>query len=605
MKKAQNAPRWSQNTKQLVGATFLIMIGLVIYRFRSLLPPVIIAILLAYVLAPIVGWLSRILHIGRGWATALLYLLGIAALAAAPALSINPVVDEINKLELNFTDVVNQVLLWIEQFNQMKIEFAGREFVLPKIDLPTFDFQQIASMIQDAISTVAGGAVSFAKTVATGVGWVVFVAIITFYMIVDAERIGPSLLKLVPVDYQEEVSKLGVQLNHTWNAFLRGEIILCLIIGVMTWLATTAIGLPYSIALGIVAGVLEIIPSFGPFLAAIPAVIIALVQGSSFIPLPNWGMAILVALVYWMIQSLENNLLVPRIIGASLNLHPLVVLIGILAGATLGGILGVLLAAPVLASLREIIHYLYCKLADIDPFPPPPTFVEQIKKNKVRAFLFDLDGTLLDSDDMAVERWATRLRPVAFLDRVYDSKKLARRLIMALESPVNGLITLLDILGLDNLVLSMGERLNKLQAHQSPHRYRCVEGAIELIHELGQHYDLGIVTTRNHEDVQKFLQKFELEGVFKVIVTRQDVKRLKPHPESVRYAAKQLGILPEQCAMIGDTTVDMLAGKRAGALTVAVLCGFGERSELERLKPDLVLEITSQLPQHLTGPVQA
>lgn len=604
MRQESDIPRWSQNTKQLIGATLLILGGLMVYQFRSLLPSVIIAALLAYVLAPIVGWLSRVLRIGRGWTTALLYLLGIAALAVAPALSINPVIDEINRLELNFTNMINQILLWIEQFNEIEIEFAGYEFVLPQIDLPTFSIQQIASMLQDAVSTVAGSAVSVAKTVATGVGWVVFTAIITFYMIVDAERIGPALLRLVPLDYQVEVSQLGARLNRTWNAFLRGEIILCLTIGVVTWVATTSIGLPYSIALAIVAGALEIIPSFGPFLAAIPAVIIALVQGSSYIPLPNWGVAILVALIYWLIQSLENNLLVPRIIGASLNLHPLVVLIGILAGATLGGVLGVLLAAPTLASLREIIYYLYCKLADLDPFPPPPTFAERMRENEVRAFLFDLDGTLLDSDDMAVDKWAAWLRPVAFLDKVYDSKKLARRLIMALESPINSMITFLDVLHLDNLVLSMGESLRKIRAHRAPNRYSATPGAIEMLGKLGQHYHLGIVTTRNREDVQKFLQKFELDGVFKTIVTRQDVKRLKPHPESVRHAAKQLGLPPAQCAMIGDTTVDVQAGKRAGALTVAVLCGFGERPELERLKPDLVLDLTAHLPRHLAEPAQ-
>ncbi len=605
MKEARSVPRWSQNTKQLVGAALLILVGLTIYRFRSLLPPVIIAALLAYVLSPIVSWLSKNLRIKRGLATVLLYLIGLAAMAAAPAISISPVIDEINKLEINFTNLVNQIIYWVEQFNQAEIEFAGYVFVLPTIDIPTFDLQQIVNLLQNAISTVAGGAVSVVVTVASGVGWAVFIAVITFYMIVDAERIGPSLLRLIPADYQQEVAKLGAQLNRTWNSFLRGEIILCLSIGIVTWVATTAIGLPYSIALGIIAGVLEIIPSIGPFLAAVPAVVIALVQGSSFIPLPNWGIAILTALIYWLIQSLENNLLVPRIIGASLNLHPLVVMIGILGGATLGGILGVLLAAPVLASLRDIIYYLYCKLADLDPFPPPPTLAEQMRTRGTRALLFDLDGTLLDSDDMAVERWAVRLRPVAFLDRLYDSKKLARRLIMALESPINGLITLLDILGLDNLVLSMGEKLRKLQAHQAPNRYRCVDGTVELLRQVGASYDLGLVTTRSREDVQQFLRKFALQDTFKAIVTRQDVKRLKPHPESVRFAARQLGLSPRQCVMIGDTTVDIKAGQRAGALTVAVLCGFGEYAELERLKPDLILETTVQLSAHLPRPAQA
>lgn len=599
MKEARNVPLWSQNTKQLVGAALLILFGLTVYRFRSLLPPVIIAALLAYILAPVVTWLSKTLRIRRSVATILLYLIGLGALAAAPAISITPVLDEINKLELNFTDLVNQVIYSIEQFNQAEIQVAGYIFVLPTIDIPAFDFQQIVNLLQNTLSTVAGGAVSVVKTVASGVGWMVFIAVITFYMIVDADRIGPSLLKLVPSEYRDEVSKLGAQLNRTWNSFLRGEIVLCLSIGIMTWVATTAIGLPYSIALAIVAGALEIIPSIGPFLAAVPAVVIALVQGSSYLPLPNWGMAILTALVYWLIQSLENNLLVPRIIGASLNLHPLIVMIGLLGGATLGGILGILLAAPVLASLRDIIYYLYCKLADLDPFPPSPTLAEQMRGRGTRALLFDLDGTLLDSDDMAVERWAMRLRPFSLAGRLYDSNRLARRLIMALESPINGLITVLDILGLDNLVLSMGEKLRDLQAHPSPDRYRCVEGTVELLRQLQADYDLGLVTTRNREDTRRFLEEFDLHDVFKVVVTRQDVKRLKPHPEGVRYAAKQLGLPPEQCVMIGDTTVDIKAGQRAGALTVAVLCGFGERPELERLDPDLILDTTAQLSSHL------
>jgi phosphoglycolate phosphatase len=351
--------------------------------------------------------------------------------------------------------------------------------------------------------------------------------------------------------------------------------------------------------LGIVAGLLELIPSLGPILSSVPAILLALFQGSSYINMSNLSIAILVAIIYWMIQSLENNLLVPRIIGASLNLHPLIVIIGVLAGATLGNILGVLLAAPVLASLRDIIYYVYCKLADLDPFPPPPTFAERVQERGICSFLFDLDGTLLDSDDMAVERWATRLRPVAFLDKVYDSKRLARRLIMFLETPMNIVITILDVIGLDGLVLSMGESLRGVAAWQAPHRYACVDGTIDMVRRLSQEYNLGIVTTRSRDDAQKFLKKFELHDVFKVVVTRQDVKRLKPHPEPVRYAARELGCEPEQCVMVGDTTVDIHAGKRAGALTIAVLCGFGERPELRRLEPDLLLDTTSQLEQYL------
>jgi hypothetical protein len=126
-----------------------------------------------------------------------------------------------------------------------------------------------------------------------------------------------------------------------------------------------------ALILGIMAGVLEIIPNIGPTIAAIPAVLIAYFQGSTYLPLSNGWFALLVIGIYVVIQQVENNILVPRIIGRSLNLHPLVVIIGAIAGARLAGILGMFLAAPMLASLRILGNYVYCKLLDLEPFDEP------------------------------------------------------------------------------------------------------------------------------------------------------------------------------------------------------------------------------------------
>ena len=149
-------------------------------------------------------------------------------------------------------------------------------------------------------------------------------------------------------------------------------------------------------------------------------------------------MAIIVAVTYMAIQSIENNLLVPRIMCSTLNLHPALVIIGVLGGVTLGGILGALLASPTLATLRHVMRYVYFKLADSDPFPPPPSFATQMKERQVRAILFDLDGTLLDTDDMLVDQIAGKLSPVAFVDRLYTRRRFARKVIMALETISRG-----------------------------------------------------------------------------------------------------------------------------------------------------------------------
>jgi len=425
--------------------------------------------------------------------------------------------------------------------------------------------------------------------------------VLAFYLLLDAERVGSSLQSLVPPTYRREAAGILAQASKTWNAFLRGQLVLCTFIGVLTWLATSVAGLRFSIALGIVAGVLELIPSLGPLLAAVPAVLLALFQGSAILPTTNLGDAIIVTGIYVLIHLIENNFLGPRIIGSSLHLPPMIVIIGVLGGVTVGGLLGALLAAPVLATLRDMLHYVYCKLADIDPFPEPPGFAAKVQAHGVRAILFDLDGTLLDTDDMWVNRLASLLQPVPFLSRMYDARRLARRLIMAAESPMNILVALVDIVGLDDKLLSLGEWLRRVYGQREPGHYVAIDGTVELVRALSQEYDLAIVTLRNRAETQAFIEHFGLQGCFKATITRQDVKRLKPHPEPVVRAARQLGYTPQQCLVVGDTAVDVQAGSRAGALTVSVLCGFGERSELARLQPDLILETTSQLTPYLRG----
>jgi phosphoglycolate phosphatase len=126
-----------------------------------------------------------------------------------------------------------------------------------------------------------------------------------------------------------------------------------------------------------------------------------------------------------------------------------------------------------------------------------------------------------------------------------------------------------------------------------------MDGTVPFVRELSAQYDLAITTTRNRADTQRFIEQFDLADCFKTVITRQDVKRLKPHPEPVRRAAQELGYSPTQCIVVGDTTVDVQAGKRAGALTVGVLCGFGERPEMARLGPDLLLETTAELSANL------
>jgi predicted PurR-regulated permease PerM len=144
-----------------------------------------------------------------------------------------------------------------------------------------------------------------------------------------------------------------------------------LIIGAVTFILALIVGLPNALLLALLAGVLEFIPNIGPVLATIPAILLALFQyESSWLGTlvgPFW-FAVIVILLYGLVQRVENMYLVPRIIGRSLNLHPLVVLIGAIIGASVASVFGILLAAPLLATAKLLLTYIYNKLLDQPPF---------------------------------------------------------------------------------------------------------------------------------------------------------------------------------------------------------------------------------------------
>jgi HAD superfamily hydrolase (TIGR01549 family) len=226
-------------------------------------------------------------------------------------------------------------------------------------------------------------------------------------------------------------------------------------------------------------------------------------------------------------------------------------------------------------------------------FPEDPAFPQA--KAGVKAIFFDLDGTLVDTDDAFLEALASRLDRWSRLFRRGDPRPTLRRVALAAERPVNAVVTVLDTLGLDDNVFSIGDRLRRLRGLRVQGHFVPVDGVLQALRELQQSYRLGLITTRSRADARSFISQFDLSGVLEVVVTREDTRRLKPHPEPVRRAVGSLSLLPSQCVMVGDTVVDVVSAKAAGAYAIGVLCGFGERAELVEAGADLILETTSQL----------
>jgi len=219
---------------------------------------------------------------------------------------------------------------------------------------------------------------------------------------------------------------------------------------------------------------------------------------------------------------------------------------------------------------------------------------------RVRALCFDVDGTLSDTDDLFVEKLARLLQPFHFLFPERNIKHAARRIVMATESPANFLIGLPDIIGLDDKMATLIDLVYRRLGHKPKKNFLLVPGVKETLQEIGNRYPLAVVSARDGRTTNAFLEQFDLLPLFRCVATSQTCKHTKPFPDPILWAAQQIGIPAEACLMVGDTTVDIRAGKAAGAQTVGVLCGFGEEDELRRSGADLILLSTTELAKALS-----
>lgn len=358
---------WSPATKRITALVLLTLLALALYRFRGVLPPLILAFLVAFILDPAADLLEKRARLSRTLATALVFLVVILLLLSAPALVIPSVVRAVRSFNLDFL----QISADLERLIRQPIWVLGFELDLREVYL------QMRDALQAFARTVAAGTFNLVVGFASTLFWLVFIFLSAFYLTRDADRIVAWLDNLAPPPFQADFVRLRQRITEIWHAFLRGQLLMALLLALITTTVNSALGLPNGLVLGLLAGAMEFVPTIGPVIAAVPAVLVAFFEGSTWLPLSNFWFAVLVLGLYLVIQQIEGNVLLPRVMGRSLNLHPLVVLIAVIAGGSLAGILGVLLAAPTVATLATLGQYFLCRLTDREPFPeaapsPPP-----------------------------------------------------------------------------------------------------------------------------------------------------------------------------------------------------------------------------------------
>ncbi len=214
----------------------------------------------------------------------------------------------------------------------------------------------------------------------------------------------------------------------------------------------------------------------------------------------------------------------------------------------------------------------------------------------VRAILFDMDGTLIDTDNLMVEKWARRFDPILR----HRATPFARWLAMTAEGPGNFVFRTIDALGLEQAMASFTDWMHRQRGLRNSAEFHLIPGVDEMLPQLTPPYKLGIVSTRSRTHIMAFRERFpKLSPLFSAECGIQDTRSLKPSPAPIFKAAEKLNVLPAECIMVGDTPVDMLAARRAGAWAIGVLCGFGHRDELEHAGAHVILPSTAEVADFL------
>jgi N-acetyl-D-muramate 6-phosphate phosphatase len=223
-----------------------------------------------------------------------------------------------------------------------------------------------------------------------------------------------------------------------------------------------------------------------------------------------------------------------------------------------------------------------------------------LQVSRIHAICFDVDGTLSDTDDVMVAQLSDLLKPFQILLPGKNLTRVARSMVMEAEVPANFLYGVTDLIGLDDELFALKDWIVRL-SKKNTRPFQLVPGTVEMLETLSKHYPLSVVSARDTRTTMVFLDQFNLAPFFKCIATDQTCQHTKPFPDPVIWAAREMSVDPEACLMVGDTSVDIRAGRAAGAQTVGVLCGFGEEAELRQHHADMIISMTAELTQVLPG----
>jgi predicted PurR-regulated permease PerM len=347
------AGRWGLLAWSLIGILIL-AVGIfryALYPIRVIFPPLLVAVVIVYMLGPLVALVETRWRIGRPWAALIVYAVFLAAVGIALAYLIQVVGHQATQFAAGVPDLVSRAQRGLTSFaERLGLHLSTQDLT------HAFESGGTASAFFGRLTSWTSGAVRIALTMVLG-------PLIAFYLLVDLPKVRRGTIALVPVSRREEALSIGRQVSAVLGSFFRGQLLVALIVGLVSAFGFWVIGLPYFAMLGALTGFLALVPLIGTLLAAVPALLVAFAAPNVTpygLPIRGgWPLAIATAVVLVLVQQLDQRVLSPRFHIEATRLHPVTVVLSLLVGGSLLGFWGMLLAVPVVASAKVVLLHVW------------------------------------------------------------------------------------------------------------------------------------------------------------------------------------------------------------------------------------------------------
>ena len=357
-------------TKLVVSLVLLVILAALLVRFQALIVPLLLAFVFAYLFYPIATLFDRIPKISWRMGVSLMYLLLIAIIVGLVTLSGFGLVPQIQSLILLVENSIGEIpalldgaVAWVNQVSPIPID-------LSTINLDEIS-QQLLSYIQPVLGSTGQVLATIASSAASFFGWGAFILIVSYFIMTESGGLRKNLVKIEIPGYTEDFQRLGRELQRIWNAFLRGQMIVFSLAFAFYLFALSALGVRYAIGLALLAGISKFLPYIGPAIVWITLGLVSYFQPFKLFGLSPLLYIIIVFAVALLFDQLLDGFITPRIMAQALSVHPAAILVSALVLADLLGVLGIIVAAPMLATIVLFGRRTTRKMMDQAPWPEP------------------------------------------------------------------------------------------------------------------------------------------------------------------------------------------------------------------------------------------